>query len=47
MHGREIVSCIVPGSAQPFDFKERFNLSEEEVNVSVSDSDLVAVQIGV
>lgn len=34
VHGREIVSCIVPGSAQPFNFKETFHLSEEEVNVS-------------
>lgn len=34
VHGREIISCIVPGSAQPFNFKEHFHLTEEEVNES-------------
>lgn len=34
VHGREIISCIVPGSAQPFNFKENFHLTEEEVNMS-------------
>ncbi|KAI3357372.1 hypothetical protein L3Q82_015804 [Scortum barcoo] len=30
VHGREIISCIVPGSAKPFNFKENFHLTEEE-----------------
>lgn len=33
VHGREIISSIVPGSAQPFNFKENFHLTEEEVNM--------------
>lgn len=33
VHGREIVSSIVPGSAQPFNFKENFHLTEEEVSM--------------
>ena len=31
VHGREILHGIVPGSAQPFNFKKAFHLSEEEV----------------
>jgi len=31
VHGREILHGIVPGSAQPFNFKKEFHLSEEEV----------------
>ncbi|XP_034392773.1 deoxyribonuclease I-like 1-like isoform X5 [Cyclopterus lumpus] len=30
VHGREIISSIVPGSAQPFNFKNYFHLTEEE-----------------
>uniref|UniRef100_A0A667W9E0 Deoxyribonuclease n=1 Tax=Myripristis murdjan TaxID=586833 RepID=A0A667W9E0_9TELE len=33
VHGREIISSIVPGSAQPFNFKEEFHLTEEEVSM--------------
>lgn len=33
VHGRDIISSIVPGSAQPFNFKENFHLTEEEVNM--------------
>lgn len=32
VHGQEIVSNVVPGSAQPFNFKETFHLTEAEVN---------------
>lgn len=35
IHGKELISGIVPESAQPFNFKEEFNLSEEEVNSSL------------
>lgn len=27
-----MISCVVPGSARAFNFKERFHLTEEEVN---------------
>lgn len=27
-----MISCVVPGSAQAFNFKEKFNLTEEEVS---------------
>ncbi|CAG07513.1 unnamed protein product [Tetraodon nigroviridis] len=33
VHGREMVSCIVPGSAQAFNFKEHFRLTEDEVHM--------------
>lgn len=33
VHGREIISSVVPGSAQPFNFKESFHLTEQEVNL--------------
>uniref|UniRef100_A0A665ULD4 Deoxyribonuclease n=1 Tax=Echeneis naucrates TaxID=173247 RepID=A0A665ULD4_ECHNA len=36
VHGREIIFSIVPGSAQPFNFKESFHLTEEEA-LEVSD----------
>ncbi|XP_076597812.1 deoxyribonuclease I-like 1-like [Chaetodon auriga] len=44
VHGREIISCIVPGSAQPFNFKEKFHLSEEEA-LEVSDHFPVEVDL--
>ncbi|KAK2851297.1 hypothetical protein Q5P01_007573 [Channa striata] len=31
VHGREIISSIVPGSAQPFNFKEHFHLTEKQL----------------
>lgn len=31
VHGREVISSVVPGSAQPFNFKKHFHLTEEEV----------------
>lgn len=31
VHGQQILHGIVPGSAQPFNFKKEFHLSEEEV----------------
>ncbi|XP_045913137.1 deoxyribonuclease I-like 1-like [Micropterus dolomieu] len=44
VHGREIISCIVPGSAQPFNFKEHFHLTEEEA-LEVSDHFPVEVDL--
>lgn len=44
VHGREINSCIVPGSAQPFNFKETFHLTEEEVNYILFFTSLVYLQ---
>ncbi|XP_075882596.1 deoxyribonuclease I-like 1-like isoform X2 [Nelusetta ayraudi] len=44
VHGRELFSCIVPGSAQPFNFKETFRLSEEEA-LEVSDHFPVEVDL--
>ncbi|KAM6981485.1 deoxyribonuclease I-like 1-like isoform 5-T6 [Tautogolabrus adspersus] len=44
VHGREITSCIVPGSAQPFNFKENFHLTEEEA-LEVSDHFPVEVDL--
>ncbi|XP_060913841.1 deoxyribonuclease I-like 1-like [Labrus mixtus] len=44
VHGREIISCIVPGSAQPFNFKENFHLTEEEA-LEVSDHFPVEVDL--
>uniref|UniRef100_UPI0037E7E558 deoxyribonuclease I-like 1-like n=1 Tax=Semicossyphus pulcher TaxID=241346 RepID=UPI0037E7E558 len=44
VHGREIISCIVPGSAQPFNFKESFHLTEEEA-LEVSDHFPVEVDL--
>ncbi|XP_034550791.1 deoxyribonuclease I-like 1-like [Notolabrus celidotus] len=44
VHGREIMSCIVPGSAQPFNFKENFHLTEEEA-LEVSDHYPVEVDL--
>ncbi|KAM7404597.1 hypothetical protein PAMP_011932 [Pampus punctatissimus] len=44
VHGREIFSSIVPGSAQPFNFKESFHLTEEEA-LEVSDHFPVEVDL--
>ncbi|KAF3860335.1 hypothetical protein F7725_000590 [Dissostichus mawsoni] len=44
VHGREIISGIVPGSAQPFNFKENFHLTEEEA-LEVSDHFPVEVDL--
>ncbi|XP_029912320.1 deoxyribonuclease I-like 1-like [Myripristis murdjan] len=44
VHGREIISSIVPGSAQPFNFKEEFHLTEEEA-LEVSDHFPVEVDL--
>ncbi|KAG7249395.1 hypothetical protein CRUP_002094, partial [Coryphaenoides rupestris] len=44
VHGREILHGIVPGSAQPFNFKKEFNLSEEEA-LEVSDHFPVEVDL--
>nr|XP_046253194.1 deoxyribonuclease I-like 1-like isoform X4 [Scatophagus argus] len=44
VHGREIISCIVPGSAQPFNFKENMHLTEEEA-LEVSDHFPVEVDL--
>uniref|UniRef100_A0A8P4KP10 Deoxyribonuclease n=1 Tax=Dicentrarchus labrax TaxID=13489 RepID=A0A8P4KP10_DICLA len=44
IHGHEIISCIVPGSAQPFNFKEDFHLTEEEA-LEVSDHFPVEVDL--
>ncbi|XP_076027330.1 deoxyribonuclease I-like 1-like isoform X3 [Genypterus blacodes] len=44
IHGREIMSSIVPGSAQPFNFKEKFHLTEEEA-LEVSDHYPVEVDL--
>lgn len=44
VHGREIISSIVPGSAQPFNFKENFHLTEEEA-LQVSDHFPVEVEL--
>ncbi|KAK5863452.1 hypothetical protein PBY51_000481 [Eleginops maclovinus] len=44
VHGREIISSIVPGSAQPFNFKENFHLTEEEA-LEVSDHFPVEVDL--
>ncbi|XP_070696107.1 deoxyribonuclease I-like 1-like isoform X1 [Pempheris klunzingeri] len=44
VHGREIISCIVKGSAQPFNFKENFHLTEEEA-LEVSDHFPVEVDL--
>ncbi|XP_042347405.1 deoxyribonuclease I-like 1-like [Plectropomus leopardus] len=44
VHGREMISSIVPGSAQPFNFKESFHLTEEEA-LEVSDHFPVEVEL--
>uniref|UniRef100_H3DCF9 Deoxyribonuclease n=1 Tax=Tetraodon nigroviridis TaxID=99883 RepID=H3DCF9_TETNG len=44
VHGREMVSCIVPGSAQAFNFKEHFRLTEDEA-LEVSDHFPVEVDL--
>ncbi|XP_058497845.1 deoxyribonuclease I-like 1-like [Solea solea] len=44
VHGREIISSVVPGSAQPFNFKESFHLTEEEA-LEVSDHFPVEVDL--
>ncbi|XP_071399662.1 deoxyribonuclease I-like 1-like [Centroberyx affinis] len=44
VHGREIISSIVPGSAQPFNFKQKFDLTEEEA-LEVSDHFPVEVDL--
>ncbi|XP_028266634.1 deoxyribonuclease I-like 1-like [Parambassis ranga] len=44
VHGREIISSIVPGSAQPFNFKESFHLTEAEA-LQVSDHFPVEVEL--
>ncbi|XP_068604039.1 deoxyribonuclease I-like 1-like isoform X2 [Brachionichthys hirsutus] len=44
VHGREIVSCVIPGSAQPFNFKEKFHLTEEQA-LEVSDHFPVEVDL--
>ncbi|XP_029290787.1 deoxyribonuclease I-like 1-like [Cottoperca gobio] len=44
VHGREIISGIVPDSAQPFNFKETFHLTEEEA-LEVSDHFPVEVDL--
>lgn len=33
VNGREIIASVVAGSAQPFNFKEKFHLTEEEVKL--------------
>ncbi|XP_068996669.1 TRAF3-interacting JNK-activating modulator-like [Embiotoca jacksoni] len=44
VHGREIISGIVPGSAQPFNFKENFHLTEAQA-LEVSDHFPVEVDL--
>nr|XP_061803206.1 deoxyribonuclease I-like 1-like [Nerophis lumbriciformis] len=44
VHGRELISKIVPGSARPFNFKENFNLTEDEA-LAVSDHFPVEVDL--
>ncbi|KAK7135810.1 hypothetical protein R3I94_014475 [Phoxinus phoxinus] len=44
IHGKELISGIVPESAQPFNFKQKFNLSEEEA-LKVSDHYPVEVDL--
>ncbi|XP_077401476.1 deoxyribonuclease I-like 1-like isoform X2 [Vanacampus margaritifer] len=44
VHGREIISTIVAGSAQPFNFKETFHLTEDEA-LAVSDHFPVEVDL--
>ncbi|XP_061700704.1 deoxyribonuclease I-like 1-like [Syngnathoides biaculeatus] len=44
VHGREIISTVVPGSAQPFNFKENFHLTEDEA-LAVSDHFPVEVDL--
>ncbi|XP_068454295.1 deoxyribonuclease I-like 1-like isoform X2 [Clinocottus analis] len=44
VHGREIISSIVPDSAQPFNFKKSFHLTEEEA-LEVSDHFPVEVDL--
>ncbi|NP_001002403.1 deoxyribonuclease I-like 1-like precursor [Danio rerio] len=44
IHGKELISGIVPESAQPFNFKQEFNLSEEEA-LEVSDHFPVEVDL--
>ncbi|XP_052418696.1 deoxyribonuclease I-like 1-like [Carassius gibelio] len=44
IHGKELISGIVPESALPFNFKEEFNLSEEEA-LEVSDHYPVEVDL--
>uniref|UniRef100_A0A8D3B9H9 Deoxyribonuclease n=1 Tax=Scophthalmus maximus TaxID=52904 RepID=A0A8D3B9H9_SCOMX len=44
VHGREIISSVVPGSAQPFNFKESFHLTEQEA-LEVSDHFPVEVDL--
>ncbi|XP_033825677.1 deoxyribonuclease I-like 1-like [Periophthalmus magnuspinnatus] len=44
VHGREIISSIIPGSAQPFNFKDNFHLTEEEA-LEVSDHFPVEVEL--
>uniref|UniRef100_A0A665ULE1 Deoxyribonuclease n=1 Tax=Echeneis naucrates TaxID=173247 RepID=A0A665ULE1_ECHNA len=46
VHGREIIFSIVPGSAQPFNFKESFHLTEEEA-LEVSDHFPVEVDLNI
>uniref|UniRef100_A0A8C2XGQ9 Deoxyribonuclease n=1 Tax=Cyclopterus lumpus TaxID=8103 RepID=A0A8C2XGQ9_CYCLU len=45
VHGREIISSIVPGSAQPFNFKNYFHLTEEEQLVKLQCSLLWKLKI--
>ncbi|XP_064778132.1 deoxyribonuclease I-like 1-like isoform X2 [Oncorhynchus masou masou] len=44
IHGREMISGIVPDSAKPFNFKEEFHLTEEEA-LEVSDHFPVEVDL--
>ncbi|XP_016536608.1 deoxyribonuclease I-like 1-like [Poecilia formosa] len=44
VHGREIISGVVPGSAQAFNFKENFHLTEQEA-LEVSDHFPVEVDL--
>uniref|UniRef100_A0A3Q1G2K4 Deoxyribonuclease n=1 Tax=Acanthochromis polyacanthus TaxID=80966 RepID=A0A3Q1G2K4_9TELE len=44
VHGQEIISGVVPGSAQPFNFKENFHLTEAEA-LEVSDHFPVEVDL--
>ncbi|XP_067832321.1 deoxyribonuclease gamma-like [Heptranchias perlo] len=44
VHGSEFYKAIVPGSAKPFNFREKFKLTEEEA-LEVSDHFPVEVQI--
>ncbi|XP_067382000.1 deoxyribonuclease I-like 1-like isoform X1 [Channa argus] len=44
VHGPEIISSIVPGSAQPFNFKDNFHLTEEQA-LEVSDHFPVEVDL--